>query len=105
MRKRKSGKACKAEAVQLVFAERSAEFKPASDIFVVTGTFGSDCGISQLADLMRSYGILFYKSPTRADNRGPSGLIARDDTIILKVNSQWDEAHMNVYVAHVAPSY
>ncbi len=125
----------------------------------MTGTFGSDCGISQLADLMRSYGILFYKSPTRADNRGPSGLIARDDTIILKVNSQWDErggtntdllkaliraitlhpdgfagevivadngqglrlsmeeiaragyrttvdeAHMNVYVAHVAPSY
>ena len=84
-------KAGKAEAVQLVFAERVAEFKPASDIFVVTGTFGSDCGISQLADLMRSHGILFYKSPTRADNTGPSGLIAGDDTIILKVNSQWDE--------------
>jgi len=84
-------KACKGEAVQLVFAQRSAEFKPASDIFVVTGTFGSDCGISQLADLMRSHGTLFYKSPTRADNTGPSGLIARDDTIILKVNSQWDE--------------
>jgi len=79
------------EAVQLVFAERSAEFKPASDIFVVTGTFGSDCGISQLADLMRSHGTLFYKSPARADNTGPSGLIAGDDTIILKVNSQWDE--------------
>lgn len=84
-------KACNAEAVHLVFAERSAEFKPASDIFVVTGTFGSDCGISQLADLMRNHGTLFYKSPTRADNTGPSGLIARDDTIILKVNSQWDE--------------
>jgi len=84
-------KACKGEAVKLVFAERSAEFKPASDIFVVTGTFGSDCGISQLADLMRNHGTLFYKSPTRADNTGPSGLIAGDDTIILKVNSQWDE--------------
>jgi hypothetical protein len=83
-------KSCKAETVQLVFAERSAESTPASDIFVVTGSFRSDCGISQLADLMRSHGILFYKSPTRADNT-ESGLIAPDDTIILKVNSQWDE--------------
>ena len=64
--------------VQLVFAERSVEFKPASDIFVVTGTFGNDCGISQLVDLMRSRGTLFYKSPTRAENADPTGIIASD---------------------------
>ena len=85
------GKTRTGEAVQLVFAERPAEFKPASDIFVVTGALGSDCGISQLADLMRNHGTLFYKSPTRADNTGPGGLVAGDDTIILKVNSQWNE--------------
>lgn len=78
-------------AVQLVFAERAAESKPASDIFVVTGTLGSDCGISQLVDLMRGHGTLFYKSPTRADNKGPHGLIAGDDTVIVKVNCQWNE--------------
>ena len=79
------------EAAQLVFAERSADFKPASDIFVVNGALGKDCGISQLVDLMQSHGALFYKSATGGKNTGPEGFIARDDTIVVKVNSQWDE--------------
>ena len=36
------------EAAQLVLAERSADSKPASDIFVVNGALGEDCGISQV---------------------------------------------------------
>ncbi len=35
--------------------------------------------------------MLFYKSTTAGNNKGPTGIIARDDTIIIKVNSQWDE--------------
>ena len=79
------------EAVQFVFAERSSDFKPASDIFVVKGALGKDCGIIQLVDLMQSHGALFYNSATRGKNTGPRGLIDRDDTVIVKVNSQWDE--------------
>ena len=79
------------EAVRLVFAERLAESKPASDIFVVTGALGDDCGISYLLSLMRSHGTLFHRSPAITEAEGPEGLIARDDTIIVKVNSQWDE--------------
>lgn len=79
------------EAVRLVFAERLAESKPASDIFVVTGVLGDDCGISYLLSLMRSHGTLFHRSPAITEAEGPEGLIARDDTIIVKVNSQWDE--------------
>jgi hypothetical protein len=79
------------EVVPLVFTERPAKSKPASDIFVVTGALGDDCGVSQLLELMQSHGTLLYQSPAGVTAGGPSGLIARDDTIIVKVNSQWDE--------------
>ena len=75
------------QPIQLIFTEGRAELKPASDIFVVNGALGNDCGISQLVDLMGSHGTLFYKSATGGNNAAPSGLIARDDTIIIKVNS------------------
>jgi len=79
------------EAVELTLSGRSAEFKPASDVFVVNGTFGDDRGVTELIDLMGDRGSLFYKSPTTAKNKGPAGIIASDDTVIIKVNSQWDE--------------
>ena len=74
-----------------IFTEKLAEFKPASDIFVVNGTSGNDQGITKLIDLMGNHGALFYQSPAAGKNRGSRGLIARDDTLIVKVNSQWDE--------------
>ncbi len=74
-----------------IFTEGLAEFKPASDIFVVNGTSGNDQGITKLIDLMGNHCVLFYKSPVAGNNSGSYGLIARDDTIIIKVNSQWDE--------------
>jgi hypothetical protein len=79
------------QLIQLALTERQAELKPASDIFAVSGVSGNDCGVSQLIDLMRNHGTLFYKSPAEAHSAGPSGLITGDDTIIIKVNSQWDE--------------
>lgn len=74
-----------------IFTESLAEFKPASDIFVVNGTSGNDQGVTKLLDLMGNHGVLFYKSPVAGKNSGSYGLIARDDTIIIKVNSQWGE--------------
>jgi uncharacterized protein (DUF362 family) len=76
---------------QHALVEKKAEFKPASDIFVVNGTSGNDQGVTKLIDLMGNHGSLFYKSPVAGMNKGSHGLIARGDTIIIKVNSQWDE--------------
>ena len=88
---RYDGRAREGKAEWLVFAERLAESKPTSDIFVVNGALGKDCGITQLVDLMQSHGTLFYGSTAMTEGEGPEGLIARDDTIVVKVNSQWDE--------------
>jgi len=70
---------------------RLAEFEPASDIFVVSNTNGKDGGVAELVDLMGRQGLLFYKSPRTGKNQGPTGLIAANDVVIIKVNSQWDE--------------
>jgi len=76
---------------QHAFVEKAAKFKPASDIFVVSGTSGNDQGVAKLIELMGNHGSLFYKSPVAGVNKGSHGLIACDDTLIIKTNSQWDE--------------
>jgi len=68
-----------------------AKSQPASGIFVVNGTSGNDDGLTNLISLMGEHGLLFYKSSVVRNNSGPTGLIAVDDVIIIKVNSQWDE--------------
>lgn len=75
----------------LILIERLAEFKPVSNIFVVKGTLGEDCGITQLIDLMQSHNTPFYSSIEATGAKGSAGLIACDDVVIVKVNSQWDE--------------
>ncbi len=75
----------------LILIERLAEFKPVSNIFVVKGTLGEDCGITQLIDLMQSHNTPFYSSIETTGAKGSAGLIACDDVVIVKVNSQWDE--------------
>ncbi len=59
-----------------------------SDIFVVNGTSGNDGGVSHLLNLMEREGTPFY-----AVRNGSTvqGLIAQDDVVIIKINSQWDE--------------
>jgi len=71
--------------------ERSAITQPASDIFVVSGLAGLGTGFKTLVDLMGEHGTAFYNSSILRQSQGPGGLIARDDVVILKVNSQWDE--------------
>jgi hypothetical protein len=79
------------QPVMLSLSQSLAEVTPASDIFVLQGTSGNDSGVAELIDLMGNHNFLFYNSPAAGKNKGPTGLIARDDTIIIKVNSQWDE--------------
>jgi len=78
-------------SVTLSIEGKLASKLPSSDIFVVSGTNGYDGGFHRLIELMSVYGVKFYKSDTIGELKGPDGLIARDDIIIIKVNSQWDE--------------
>lgn len=68
-----------------------AEAEPSSDIYVVTGTSGADGGVAELIGLMGDHGLWFYRSDESGRSWGPDGLISRDDLVLLKVNSQWDE--------------
>ena len=77
--------------MKLELYERLSESRPASSIFVINGTSGNDRGITELIDLMGRYGLLFYKSSLSTKNQSPAGLLACDDTVIIKVNCQWDE--------------
>jgi len=61
----------------------------ASNIYAVNGR--ALAHISNLLDLMGSHGLLFYRSNTAGPNRGPSGLIARDDVVLIKINEEWPE--------------
>ncbi|MCS7120632.1 MAG: DUF362 domain-containing protein [Nitrososphaerota archaeon] len=77
--------------VNLILRENRATSLPASDIYVVQGTNGNYEGVTKLIQIMGSHGLLFYKSEEEGLTKGPSGLISKDDVIIIKVNSQWDE--------------
>ncbi len=79
------------ENADVILTERLTASRSASDIFVVRNTSGNDGGVGELINLMGNKGLLFYKSPKLSKNKGPTGLIAGDDVIIVKVNSQWDE--------------
>ena len=79
------------EVVGLKLEGWNAKFQPSSDIFVVNGTRGGDGGIIELINLMGKHGLCFYKSQEEGENKGSDGLIARDDVVLIKVNSQWDQ--------------
>jgi len=79
------------QVIRLTLEGRSATAQPASDIFVVNGTLGNDEGLKELINFMGEHELLFYKSEMIGKNSGPNGLITRDDVVLIKVNSQWDE--------------
>ncbi|MEM2913752.1 MAG: DUF362 domain-containing protein [Candidatus Bathyarchaeia archaeon] len=79
------------QEIGLTITEKLAKFEPSSSIFVVNGARGNDDGILRLIDLMGEHDLPFYKSHEYGRNKGPNGLIDRDDVVIIKVNSQWDE--------------
>jgi hypothetical protein len=61
-----------------------------SELFFVENASGAggnmDSAVSSLLQLMADHGLPFFKT---ADQ--PSGLIGKDDVIIIKVNSQWSQ--------------
>jgi len=75
----------------LTLSSLTAVNTPSSDIFVVTKTNGADGGVDTLFKLMGSQDLILYQSSGTGLTRGPEGLIAADDVVIIKVNCQWDE--------------
>jgi len=75
----------------LVLSPISASVSPSSDIYAVTGTNGADDGVMRLLGVMAGNGVKFYKSAKQGPLNGPEGLIAADDVVLIKVNSQWDQ--------------
>ena len=75
----------------LTLSSLTATNTPSSDIFVVTKTNGADGGVDTLFKLMGSQDLKLYQSSSTGQTRGPEGLIAEDDVVIIKVNCQWDE--------------
>ncbi|MEM3137603.1 MAG: hypothetical protein QW760_03725, partial [Thermofilaceae archaeon] len=78
-------------AIQLEIKEWIASEQPASSIFVVTGARGKENDLLALIELMGEHGVKFYRSDKTEKTMGPNGLIAADDVVIIKVNSQWDQ--------------
>jgi len=74
--------------VNLMLTPQTATESPASDIYVLNGR--PVAHIPNLISLMGSQRLLFYQSSTTGVTQGPSGLIASDDVVILKINMQWN---------------
>lgn len=51
----------------------------------------ADAHINTLIDHMGLHGLFFYQSNETGSNQAPDGLIARNDVVLLKINSQWSE--------------
>ncbi len=77
------------QEVQLSPESKKATVFPASDIYIVNGQI--DAHINKLLKLMSSHGLFFYKSGVVGENQGSEGLIASNDVVLLKINSQWSE--------------
>jgi hypothetical protein len=78
----------------LTLKPREAAVTPISTIYAVEGAKGNDGTFNMLLELMDANGLAFYRSKVKGLLQGPKGLIAKDDVVIVKVNSQWDECGM-----------
>ena len=65
--------------------------KEASDLYVVNNVSEKEAGVTRLMDLMANNGLCFYKTDANLKFGSPQGLIAKDDVVIIKVNSQWEQ--------------
>ncbi len=48
-------------------------------------------GVDNLITLMGREGTRFYESASESLTAGPDGIIAADDTVVIKINYQWDQ--------------
>jgi uncharacterized protein (DUF362 family) len=67
------------QVVALTLASQRQSAVSWSDIYAIQGTTGADQGFRRLVESMERGGQSFYS------------LVGRDDVVLIKVNSQWDE--------------
>jgi hypothetical protein len=77
--------------MQWAFVDTLATITPATNIFIVNEASRLDQGISRLIRGMAKQQCYFYKTAKKGTGQNPLGLIGRDDTLLIKVNSQWDQ--------------
>ena len=74
--------------VPLTLSPQSSIASESSDLFFIQKASRAegnmDLAVSSLIDLMEAQGLYFYKTASRS-----SGLIGKNDVVILKVNGQW----------------
>ena len=75
----------KGDSIMINLSPMRSQFPEPSDIFAVTDTFGNDDAVTRLIALMQSHGLPFYAQNSSL------GIIGKNDVVIIKVNSQWDE--------------
>lgn len=75
----------KGDTIMINLSPMRSQLQEPSDIFAAAGTFGNDDAMTRLIALMQSQGLPFYAQNSSL------GIIDRDDVVIIKVNSQWDE--------------
>jgi hypothetical protein len=77
------------QEIQLNLESKSASIFPTSNIYVVNGRTAAH--IDELINLMSTHNLFFYLSEEIGENKNPEGLIAYNDVVLLKFNSQWAE--------------
>jgi hypothetical protein len=77
--------------MQLLFENSTADITPATNIFAVKEASRNDEGISRLIKGMARQHCYFYQTQSKDSRQNLLGLISKDDTLIVKVNSQWDQ--------------
>ena len=75
------------QELRLSLEPMQASSSPASNLYVVNGR--TYAHVDELIDLMGSNGLLFYNSDSIGENQGPTGLIANNDVILIKINEEW----------------
>ncbi|MFW9904126.1 MAG: DUF362 domain-containing protein [Candidatus Thorarchaeota archaeon] len=73
----------------LFYESKTTKTLPASDIFIVNGPNAAH--FSELVRLMSSNGLFFYQSNTEGEHQNSNGLIAQNDVVLLKINTQWSQ--------------
>jgi len=77
--------------MQLAFENSLATITPSTNIFVVNEASQKDAGIARLIRGMAQQHCYFYQISNKGSGQNPLGLIGKDDTLVIKVNSQWDQ--------------
>jgi hypothetical protein len=90
-----SGSAARLRQLHRAAADMEEILSPSPSVFVVEKGGGPDgmrhAGLDRLIELMGVHGLCLYRTEQKGILCSPTGLIAPDDVVLIKVNCQWDQ--------------